>query len=85
MSFFRRYKLPDSVNKFRIDETSGLVYKISGVVFDREEIKEIQLPIIAYDGPGTPSRSTVVLVYISIKVGIVSADVILPSQQTSSC
>lgn len=56
------------MSEFNIDENSGLIHKLPGVVFDREKIKEIRLPVVAYDGPGTPSRSSIVLVYISIKV-----------------
>ena len=56
------------MTQFRINEVSGVLYKIAGVVFDQELLKEIQIPVIAYDGPGSPSRSAVVPVYIKIRV-----------------
>lgn len=60
--------MTEDVTEFRVDENAGVVYKLPGVVFDRERIKEIRLPVVAYDGPGEPSRSSVALVYITIKV-----------------
>jgi len=65
---FSRYRLPTSVTQFRVDEVSGLIYKIPGVVFDRESMDSLYIPVIAYDGPASPSRSSIVPVYVSIKV-----------------
>ncbi|KAF6041176.1 hypothetical protein EB796_000514 [Bugula neritina] len=62
-----RYRLPTSVTQFRVDEVSGLIYKIPGVVFDRESMDSLYIPVIAYDGPASPSRSSIVPVYVSIK------------------
>lgn len=58
------------MTEFRVDEISGVIYKAPGVVFDREELKAVQILVTAYDGPGIPSRSATVPVYINIKVAV---------------
>lgn len=66
-----RYRLAEGVTQFRVDEITGVIYKVPGVVFDREQLRELQITVIAYDGPGTPNRSSTVPVYITIKVCLI--------------
>ncbi|XP_067945562.1 cadherin-87A-like [Watersipora subatra] len=61
------YQLPADVVLFEVDALSGAIYKRDGVVLDRETLEVQQLSVIAFDGPGSPSRSTTVPVHIYIK------------------